>query len=101
MYRFDFRVEMSMFVLIYGVLFSLHFISYECDGKSLSSFLDISQVELNINVWVYDVNHYLAFITRYIMPVGCSHLLYGDAHRVICFAYPRILPVHFETYNNY
>ncbi len=47
-------------------------------------------IELNV-VRVYDVNHYLAFITRYIMPVGYSHLLYGNAHRVICFAYPRIL----------
>ncbi len=30
-----------------------------------------------------------------------SHLLYGNAHRVICFAYPRMLPVHFETYRVY
>ena len=28
-------VKMSMFALIYGVLFSLHFFPYECDGKSL------------------------------------------------------------------
>ena len=26
---------MSVFVLVYGVLLSLHFVSYECEGKSL------------------------------------------------------------------
>ncbi len=81
-YCYRFGYKMSMFVLIYGAIFSLHFFSYKCDGKSLLYIHNISEY----------TRHTCLSVTVCCMAVrrGTRRIRVRRCRRVVYFAYPRI-----------
>jgi hypothetical protein len=91
-YCYRFGYKMSMFVLMYGAIFSLHFFSYKCDGKSLLYIHNISEYTrhtcLSVTVCCMAVRD-----TSYsCQTVSVCRLLCIPTY---CFVY------HFKTYNNH
>ena len=77
-YCYRFGYKMSMFVLIYGASFSLHFFSYKCDGKSL------------YNISEYTRHTCLSVRVCCIWQYGTRRIRVRRCRRVVYFAYPHI-----------